>query len=230
MDDKKALAKVKDFFHRDAENFDEHWKEKPKFNSLVRWLIDRFYRDKTFARLEAVLELSGEPKAGKKVLEVGSGSGRYSVAFAERGANVLGIDFAPQMVELAKKLAELKGVSNSCKFEVADILYFNGNDDFDIIYAAGVFDYIPPAPRAPMLKKMAQLSKGKIIFTYPKKGTLHSFVRKIWLSLKGVQVYFYSRKEVISLAREAGLAIGDFRDIGTLVIQSCSPITRNYEE
>ena len=229
MNDKKALERVKDFFHREAEDFDEHWKEKPKFKSPVRWLADLFYRDKTFARLEAVLELSGEPKANKKVLEVGSGSGRYSVVFAERGSNVLGIDFAPHMVELAKKLAESKGVSNSCRFEVSDILYFNGADNFDIIYAAGVFDYIPPSSRAPMLKKMAQLSKGKVIFTYPKKGTLHSFVRKLWLTFKGVPVYFYSRKEALSLAREAGLTPGDFRDIGTLVVQSCSPVMSNHE-
>lgn len=223
MEEEKILNKVRDYFHKEAQDYDEYWKEKPKFKSPFRWLANRFYRDKTFQRLEAVITLAGEVKATTKVLEVGSGGGQYAMAFAEKGADVLGIDFAPRMVELAEKVAQAKGIGGRCKFKVCNILDFEGSKEFDIVYAAGVLDYIPSHLRVPVLQRMAQLARGKVIFSYPKKGTIHSKVRKAWLSYKDVPVYFYSKADILSLAEKAGLILEDSRDIGTLVVQCCRP-------
>jgi SAM-dependent methyltransferase len=43
--------------------------------------------------------------AGKKVLELGCGTGRIARALAEKGAHVIGIDFSPKAIEIAKQNA-----------------------------------------------------------------------------------------------------------------------------
>ena len=57
---------------------------------------------------------------GKKVLDLGCGSGGMTVAMAENGANCLGIDHSDMRVIEANKFAEEKNVS--VKFLVHDIL------------------------------------------------------------------------------------------------------------
>lgn len=46
---------------------------------------------------------AGEIRTGSKVLEIGSGPGHVANHLAKLGASVTGVDFSPQMVEVAKK-------------------------------------------------------------------------------------------------------------------------------
>ncbi len=60
-------------------------------------------------------------RLGRRVLDVGCGSGRYGLALAERGASrVVGVDFSPVMIELARSEAEKRGVQDRCQFIPAD--------------------------------------------------------------------------------------------------------------
>lgn len=60
---------------------------------------------------------------GKSILEIGCGSGRYSVELAKRkAACVLGIDFSENMLRLAQKYATDNHVSNICEFIAADFI------------------------------------------------------------------------------------------------------------
>ena len=55
------------------------------------------------------------------VIDLGSGDGRTVIAAAKRGAQALGIEYNPKMVELSKKNAEAEGVSERAKFIEADL-------------------------------------------------------------------------------------------------------------
>ena len=55
------------------------------------------------------------------VIDLGSGDGRTVITAAKRGANALGIEYNPDMVELAKRAAAEEGVSARAKFEKADL-------------------------------------------------------------------------------------------------------------
>ena len=54
-------------------------------------------------------ELIGEV-AGLRVLDVGCGTGRHSIPLAESGAQVMGVDPTPEMLEKAKSKAEKQGM------------------------------------------------------------------------------------------------------------------------
>ena len=55
------------------------------------------------------------------VIDLGSGDGRLVITAAKRGATALGIEYNPDMVELARRTAREEGVSAKAKFEKADI-------------------------------------------------------------------------------------------------------------
>lgn len=86
------------------------------------------------ARLEAAVRLVGDGPGS--LLEVGVGSGRLLARLAERGWDVVGIDAAPRMVELARERIP------SAKLEVAraEELPF-ADASFDVVVAVGVLEY-----------------------------------------------------------------------------------------
>jgi hypothetical protein len=56
-----------------------------------------------------------------RLVDLGSGDGVTVITAAKRGATARGIEFNPDMVELATRRAQTEGVSDRAKFEQADI-------------------------------------------------------------------------------------------------------------
>ena len=81
---------------------------------------------------------------GARVLDVGCGRGQHSIAMAERGFNVTGIDFSQTAVEAARRRAAQRRLVNA-SFEVADIIRFRSQRVFDFVYDYSVFHHIPRA-------------------------------------------------------------------------------------
>jgi SAM-dependent methyltransferase len=59
---------------------------------------------------ESRLQLLGD-LAGRRVLDLGCGSGENAVAMAEAGAEVTGLDISPKQIDRARGLAAARGVS-----------------------------------------------------------------------------------------------------------------------
>jgi 2-polyprenyl-3-methyl-5-hydroxy-6-metoxy-1,4-benzoquinol methylase len=86
--------RVRSHFHSDPERFDAIYDEESK-GPLSRW-IDNVWRGVVRRRFDLTLDAL-EPLAGKSVLDVGCGSGRYCLAFADRGASrIVGVDWHRQ--------------------------------------------------------------------------------------------------------------------------------------
>ena len=58
---------------------------------------------------------------GDYVIDLGSGDGRTVITAAKRGIKALGIEYNPELVELAKRNAEKEGVADKAAFVHADI-------------------------------------------------------------------------------------------------------------
>jgi SAM-dependent methyltransferase len=71
--------------------------------SLVAATYDRLHpQDERWWRLFEVLVREGD-LAGRRVLDVGCGTGRWAAALGERGATVWGVDSSPEMVARAQQ-------------------------------------------------------------------------------------------------------------------------------
>jgi SAM-dependent methyltransferase len=55
------------------------------------------------------------------VMDLGSGDGRSIIAAAKRGARALGVEYNPDMVELARRTAESEGVADKATFVQGDM-------------------------------------------------------------------------------------------------------------
>jgi 2-heptyl-1-hydroxyquinolin-4(1H)-one methyltransferase len=115
--------------------------ESPQFGNGVRppWSIGAPQPE-----LAALIE---QGKFHGDVLDVGCGEAAISLALAERGYTTVGLDLSPTAVDLARREAEKRGLTNAA-FEVADISSFTGYDGrFGTIVDSTLFHSIPVEAR-----------------------------------------------------------------------------------
>ncbi len=184
-------------------------------------LLDRIFRRDMYERFQRTLE-ECRPLGGKSVLDVGCGSGRYGVAFAEGGAReVVGVDFAPKMVDLALDNARRAGVIDRCKFIAVPFLTHPFDQRFDYVLAVGFFDYVEDP--LPFLAKSRELTRAKFIATFPRLFTWRAPTRKLRLALRKCPVFFYTRRRVLDLMTRAGFSVSRLEPCGTLYWVSGTP-------
>lgn len=107
---------------------------------------------------------------GKSVLDVGCGDGGLSIAFAEMGADVTGIDILPDRIERARIWASCR--KEKIKFVHSDFLSNSWDDEtFDVVVMNDVLEHVDEPMR--VLQKMHQLLKPGGL-TYIQAPNLHS--------------------------------------------------------
>jgi ubiquinone/menaquinone biosynthesis C-methylase UbiE len=214
-EDRATVAdKVRSHFRATAGEFDAIYSGEK--GAMGRWL-DRLLRWDMYERFRrTVAECT--PVGGAslpRVLDVGCGSGRFSVAVAKAGVReVLGLDFAPSMLDIARQLAERQGVGDRCRFEAGDFMERKFAEPFDIALAIGLFDYV--ADCAPFLRKMRRVSRVKVVATFPRRWTWRAPLRKLRLALRGCPVFFFTRPQVERLMAEAGFQRFTIERIGKI--------------
>jgi 2-polyprenyl-3-methyl-5-hydroxy-6-metoxy-1,4-benzoquinol methylase len=156
-----------------------------------------------------------EPAANRKFLDVGCGNGLYSLELARRGAaKVVGIDIAEVMIDLCKQSSVAQSLDDRCTFIQTDLLAYDAESEFDVSFGIGLFDYIRDP--LPVIRKMRELSRDKVIMSFPRLWTWRAPIRKVRLSLKGCDVVFYSAARINKLMREAGFNRHTLTKVGKL--------------
>ena len=93
----------------------------------------------------AVVELERAGLIRGKVLDVGCGTGEHTILLTGLGYDVLGIDFAPEAVEQARRNADAKGAE--ARFEVADAMNLPADPRYDTILDSALFHIFDDADR-----------------------------------------------------------------------------------
>jgi trans-aconitate methyltransferase len=103
----------------------------------MKWNAE-LYDDKhsfVFQYGESVLELL-EVKPGERILDLGCGTGHLTKQIQEQGAEVIGIDASPEMIEKAREsYADIP-------FEVADARNFHFDEPFDAVFTNATLHWI----------------------------------------------------------------------------------------
>ena len=188
---------VRTFFDGEADRFQAIYSRE---KTVSQRLVDFLFRRVIHQRFQLTLDLCGSVE-GKKILDVGCGPGNYCVEFARRGAQVVGLDFAPVMVERARKAAAIAGFEERCTFEVGDFLSWHEPHHFDIALAIGFFDYIQDPE--PFVRKICALTTSTFVMSFPKRWTTRTLSRWLRLRMHGCPVFFYSGTDIESLLKTA---------------------------
>ncbi len=104
------------------------------FLPIARHLGPAYLRQAfTLGTAQEVAFLTGalELEPGARVLDVGCGPGRHSLAFARGGFEVVGVDLSPEFVALARSAAEAEALP--ARFEVLDARELAFRDEFDAV-------------------------------------------------------------------------------------------------
>jgi ubiquinone/menaquinone biosynthesis C-methylase UbiE len=195
---RNQVSGIKQYFDQTASRFDLIYSAQKPWHQRV---LDAAFRKTVNQRYELIMAQLPD-LSGRTVLDVGTGSGRYAVELAARGASVTGVDFASQMLALAQEAAQHQGVAERCRWLQGDFLQLKDLDSqYDVSLAIGFLDYIREP--LPILQRMFALTKASCYLSFPKRWTLRTAPRKIRLGMNGCYVRFYSRREVEALLRSS---------------------------
>ncbi len=122
---------------------------------------------------------------GMLVLEVGPGTGTYTIAAARRvgdRGSVITIDIEPKMVERVKRRIEEEGIKN-VEAQVADVYELPFEEDlFDVVYMIAVIGEIPAPDKAMREFHRVLSTSGTLVFSEllfdPDYPRARSLVRK----------------------------------------------------
>ncbi|MFH0863304.1 MAG: methyltransferase domain-containing protein [Candidatus Altiarchaeota archaeon] len=201
----------REYWNSESESFQKIYSHD---KSALSNLIDRIFRADMYGRFEYAMGKI-RPLEGKTVLDVGCGSGKYSVEAARHGAlRVVGLDISENMVRLSRRNARENGVDDRCSFIHSSLDAYVGAEKFDACIGMGLFDYVKEP--LPLLKKMRDATGDVVVLSFPRLMTWRAPIRKTRLMLGGCEVYFYSRSRVDSLMAESGFPSHEVKKIGNL--------------
>ena len=197
-----------DFFDGYARDFSAIYGTR---NSLFNRVINRLFRQTMRVRFEQTLA-GCQPIEGRTILDVGCGPGHYSVALARAGAaSVLGIDFAPNMIQIAREQARQAGMEGVCEFLVGDFLTHQLDSTFDYSVVMGFMDYIANPER--LVEKVAGLTRSRAFFSFPQAGGFLAWQRKLRYRNR-CELYLYTRENLDALLRRSTSHPFTVQDIG----------------
>jgi SAM-dependent methyltransferase len=125
--------------------------------------------------------LADGPVEGRRVLEVGAGSGRDSLELARTGAVTVVLDYSPASLELVRRQAREAGLA--VHLVRADALASPFRDDaFDVVFHQGLLEHFRD-PR-PLLVENARITRpgGRVVVDVPQTWHPYTLMKQILIA------------------------------------------------
>ena len=168
------MTQTATFFDSYARDFEAIYGNK---NTPVNRVVNHYFRKSMRLRYERTIA-GCSPIEGRSVLDIGCGPGHYSVELARRGAGeVLGIDFAEGMIDLAVARAREAGVDDRCKFVLGDILDASIDRKYDYTIVMGFMDYVEDPHK--LIDRVLEVTSSKAFVSFPVAGGVLAWQRKL---------------------------------------------------
>lgn len=152
---------------------------------------------------------------GRRVLDVGCGTGGTGMSLARYGARMTLFDMSPDSLELSKRVFHHQGLKGS--FIRGNMLSLPFPDNsFDVVTSFGVLEHFQAAEIVVALKEMKRVSNGIIVTTVPNAQCAFYRIAKWYSEKTGTWQYGYEKPEysMDSYFQEAGLDLYKEYSIG----------------
>lgn len=150
------------------------------------------------------------PLEGRRVLDVGTGTGRAAIALARRGATVTGVDASAEMLAVAERRAREAGVAVAFRQGDAHGLDFPDRS-FDAVVCLRVLMHTPDWRAS--LRELCRVSADRVVFDYPSissAAALQAVTRHVLhIANPSVEAYrVFSGSSVASVLLGEGFELG----------------------
>ena len=174
-----------------------------------RWDPDEFFATGQ-AEIAAVMhdiEDLGYPRARKRALDFGCGTGRATQALADWFDHVTGVDISPSMLDLARKYNR---AGARCVYTLnvdGDLHGFDANH-FDFIYSRLVLQHLRPRQSRQYVREFLRVLRpsGLLLFQLPSRRRYRSVLHRL-----GSRWFFEAARRVLHLRGVVEMH-GIFRD------------------
>ncbi len=102
---------------------------------------------------------------GKRLLDAGCGTGLLAIEAARRGAEVIAIDVAPTLIDIARERMPSDLGAGSINFQAGDMLD-PAHGQFDYVVAMDSLIHYRPEDAVKVLAGLAQRTNSSIVFTF----------------------------------------------------------------
>lgn len=151
--------------------------------------------------------------AGDAVLDVGCGTGNYTIELAKRGADVIGIDSSEEMLAWARIKAQKADIEASFMAADATNLPFP-DSSFDIVISNGLLCFLKEPEKALIEMRRVLKPGGRLVVGVLNRWSPWAFFRRIKGLFKDTiynQAHFISPPELEGLLKRAGFDVKDVK-------------------
>lgn len=160
--------------------------------------------------------------AGKRVVDIGCGAGLLSEAMAAHGAEVLGIDLAPEVLEAARRHLAESTLKVEYRSVAAEALAAEKPGAFDLVTCLEMLEHVPePASVVAACAKLAKPGASVVFSTINRNAKAYALAivaAEYVLNLVARGTHEYAKlirpSELDRWARTAGLEVLEIRGIG----------------
>ncbi|MEH2330912.1 class I SAM-dependent methyltransferase [Nostoc sp.] len=150
------------------------------------------------------------PQPGESILDLGCGTGQLTEKIAQAGAEVMGVDYAPAMIEKARQNYP------HIRFDVADAINFQVDKPLDAVFSNAVLHWVKEADSAIASIHQSLKPGGRFVAEFGGKGNIKAIATALYSALESIGIpqaqvenpwYYPSIGEYASLLEHQGFDV-----------------------
>jgi trans-aconitate methyltransferase len=149
------------------------------------------------------------PKGGESILDLGCGTGQLTEKIAQAGAEVMGVDHAPTMIEKARENYP------HLRFDIADASNFQVDKPLDAVFSNAVLHWVKQADSAIASIHQSLKPGGRFVSEFGGKGNVQAIATALESALQAINIsaqslnpwYFPSIGEYATLLEHQGFDV-----------------------
>ncbi|MGE5314374.1 MAG: class I SAM-dependent methyltransferase [Acidobacteriota bacterium] len=173
-------------------NWDKFWDEKQEFKEVYS------NSDRVVRNLMRVMDVKG-----KRILEVGAGTGRDSLPLIERGAEIYQLDYSEPALKIMKRIADEQKLD--VKILGGDTFHLPFADGtFDVVFHQGLLEHFRPKEAEALLKENIRVIKqgGLLLVDVPQRYHIYTVIKH---ALIAVNKWFAGWEREFSVSELRGI-------------------------
>lgn len=164
-------------------------------------------------RMRREVAAMSEVQAGTRILDVATGTGEQALAFARRGAEVIGIDLSERMLRVARRKSRLPNLSFQ-RADAAELPFPSAS--FDVVSISFALHEMPDTVREAVLSDAARVTKpgGLVVvvdYSLPRPRLARALAYHIVKLYERDHYEDFVRRDMRGLLAKAGVRLRDTR-------------------